>query len=190
MDELRAKLDSDELGQHLMDVEELLQKHALLESDLNIIADHVQNVNRQAERFSRDDTEGYKPVDPAVVRERMQFLEQRYKELLELAAARKARLEDNKRLCQFNWDLTDLETHFKEQEQVDILPYLFLKLKNNFRFLPKKIPVEIYSLLTAFLPNTKMPRITLPIWAEHLMIYNNKDNNWLMNKYLEVDQFL
>uniref|UniRef100_A0A915M9S2 Calponin-homology (CH) domain-containing protein n=1 Tax=Meloidogyne javanica TaxID=6303 RepID=A0A915M9S2_MELJA len=118
MDELRAKLDSDELGQHLMDVEELLQKHALLESDLNIIADHVQNVNRQAERFSRDDTEGYKPVDPAVVRERMQFLEQRYKELLELAAARKARLEDNKRLCQFNWDLTDLETHFKEQEQV------------------------------------------------------------------------
>ncbi|CAK5079379.1 unnamed protein product [Meloidogyne enterolobii] len=105
MDELRAKLDSDELGQHVKDVEELLQKHTLLESDLNIIADHVKNVNRQAERFSRDDTEGYKHVDPAVVRERMQFLEQTYKKLFELAAARKARLEDNKRLCQFNWGM-------------------------------------------------------------------------------------
>ena len=122
MDEVRAKLDSDELGQHLMDVEELLQKHALLESDLNIISDQIQNVNRQAERFAKEegpDGTGYKPVDPAVVRERMAFLDQKYQELLDLAAQRKARLEANKRLCQFNWDLTDLETHFREQEQVN-----------------------------------------------------------------------
>lgn len=177
MDELRAKLDSDELGQHLMDVEELLQKHALLESDLNIISDHVQNVNRQAERFSRDDTEGYKPVEPSVVRERIQFLEQRYKELLELAASRKARLDDNKRLCQFNWDLTDLETHFKEQEQVSRFFFVQIKKLINLRFSPKRILVVTFFLSTAFLPNTKMLRIILPIWAEHLMIYNNKDNN-------------
>jgi spectrin beta len=121
MDELRGKLDSDELGQHLMDVEELLQRHALLESDLNIVADHIQNVNRQAEPFSREDGpdgSGYKPVEPAVVHERIQFLDQRHQELLELAAQRKAKLEANKRLCQFNWDLTDLENHFREQEQV------------------------------------------------------------------------
>ncbi|KAL3083302.1 hypothetical protein niasHS_011104 [Heterodera schachtii] len=122
MDELRAKLDSEELGQHLMDVEELLQKHALLESDLNIVADQIQLVSRQqAERFTREegpDGKGYKPVEPAVVQERVQFLEQRYQELLELAARRKANLEANKRLCQFNWDLTDLDTHFREQEQV------------------------------------------------------------------------
>uniref|UniRef100_A0A914HJH5 Spectrin beta chain n=1 Tax=Globodera rostochiensis TaxID=31243 RepID=A0A914HJH5_GLORO len=121
MDELRTKLDTEELGQHLMDVEELLQKHALLESDLNIVADQIQLVNRQAERFTREDGPdgtGYKPVEPEVVLERMKFLEQRYQELLELAARRKANLEANKRLCQFNWDLTDLDTHFREQEQV------------------------------------------------------------------------
>lgn len=48
----------------------------------------------------------------------MGILEDRYRELLELADERKRRLEDNKRLCQFWWDLADLENHFREQEQV------------------------------------------------------------------------
>lgn len=61
---------------------------------------------------------GYKPVDPQIVRDRMNILEERYQELRELAADRKRRLDDNKRLCQFWWDIADLENNLKEQEQV------------------------------------------------------------------------
>jgi len=57
-------------------------------------------------------------VDPQVVRERMNFLEERYLELISLAETRRLRLENNKRLCQFWWDLADIENHLRDQEQV------------------------------------------------------------------------
>ncbi|VDM83470.1 unnamed protein product [Strongylus vulgaris] len=64
------------------------------------------------------DGSGYLPVEPAVVDERSSILQQRYQELLDLAAQRKRRLEDNRRLCQFWWDVADLENNIKDQEQV------------------------------------------------------------------------
>lgn len=57
-------------------------------------------------------------MEPQLVRDRMNVLEERYAELRELAAERKRRLDDNKRLCQFWWDLADLENNFREQQQV------------------------------------------------------------------------
>ncbi|VDK73103.1 unnamed protein product, partial [Gongylonema pulchrum] len=48
----------------------------------------------------------------------MQILRDRYAELKDLAAERKARLEDNKRLCQFWWDVDELEHNLKDMEQV------------------------------------------------------------------------
>ncbi|VDN06971.1 unnamed protein product [Thelazia callipaeda] len=120
-DEIKARLLSEDLGQHLMDVEDLLQKHALLESDINIVGNRVKNVNNQAEKFTSPngpDGSGYKPVEPALVEERMQILLDRYSELKELAAERKRRLEDNKRLCQFWWDVDELEHNLKDMEHV------------------------------------------------------------------------
>uniref|UniRef100_A0A914XEU2 Spectrin beta chain n=1 Tax=Plectus sambesii TaxID=2011161 RepID=A0A914XEU2_9BILA len=121
MDEIKGRLQSEDVGQHLMDVEDLLQKHHLIESDVNIVGERVKMVNAQADKFTAPDGpdgSGYKPVDPAVVDERMTLLQDRYAELLALAANRKARLEDNKRLCQYFWDVAELEQSFKELEQV------------------------------------------------------------------------
>lgn len=56
-DDVKNKLLSEDVGQHLMDVGDLLQKHALIESDINIIADQIQNVNKQAEKFIVEDNE-------------------------------------------------------------------------------------------------------------------------------------
>uniref|UniRef100_A0A1I8EKU7 Spectrin beta chain n=1 Tax=Wuchereria bancrofti TaxID=6293 RepID=A0A1I8EKU7_WUCBA len=120
-DEIKARLLSEDLGQHLMDVEDLLQKHSLLESDINIVGNRVKNVNSQAEKFTLPngpDGSGYKPVEPSLVEERMQILLDRYAELNELAVERKRRLEDNKRLCQFWWDVDELEHNLKDMEQV------------------------------------------------------------------------
>ncbi|VIO98225.1 beta-G spectrin, identical [Brugia malayi] len=120
-DEIKVRLLSEDLGQHLMDVEDLLQKHSLLESDINIVGNRVKNVNSQAEKFALPngpDGSGYKPVEPSLVEERMQILLDRYAELNELAVERKRRLEDNKRLCQFWWDVDELEHNLKDMEQV------------------------------------------------------------------------
>ncbi|CAD6199906.1 unnamed protein product [Caenorhabditis auriculariae] len=121
MDDIKARLLSEDLGAHLMDVEDLLQKHALLESDINIIGDRVRSAVEQSQKFRNPegpDGSGYQPVEPAVVDERCDVLQKRYQELLDLAAERKRRLEDNKRLCQFWWDVAELEHGVKEQEQV------------------------------------------------------------------------
>lgn len=48
----------------------------------------------------------------------MQVLVDKYAELRALAGERQARLEDNKRLWQYFWDMAELEQGFKELEQV------------------------------------------------------------------------
>ncbi|CAD5231758.1 unnamed protein product [Bursaphelenchus xylophilus] len=119
-DEIEAKLRSEDRGQHLMDVQDLLQKHAMIVSDLNIINDRIQSVNKAAEPYAQDPAgaDDFRPVNPQVVRDRRQALIDRLDELQELAANRNRDLEDNRKLCQFWWDLADLENTFREQEQV------------------------------------------------------------------------
>lgn len=49
---------------------------------------------------------------------RMDELDAQYREIQELAKRRLGRLEDNKLLWQFFWDVAELEQSFKELEQV------------------------------------------------------------------------
>lgn len=52
---------SQDYGKHLLGVEDLLQKHALVEADISIQADRVRNVNSNAQKFANDmegETEG------------------------------------------------------------------------------------------------------------------------------------
>lgn len=48
---------SQDYGKHLLGVEDLLQKHALVEADIGIQVDRVRNVNSNAQKFAID-TEG------------------------------------------------------------------------------------------------------------------------------------
>lgn len=45
---------SQDYGKHLLGVEDLLQKHALVEADIGIQADRVRNVNSNAQKFAVD----------------------------------------------------------------------------------------------------------------------------------------
>lgn len=45
---------SQDYGKHLLGVEDLLQKHALVEADIGIQADRVRNVNSNAQKFAND----------------------------------------------------------------------------------------------------------------------------------------
>lgn len=116
MDEMKARLLSPEFGKHLLEAEDLLQKHKLLEADMARQAEKVRAVSAAALAFANGD--GYRPCDPKVIRNRVSHLELCHQELLAMAAERKARLEQSKRLWKFFWELDEAESWIKEKEQI------------------------------------------------------------------------
>ncbi|XP_049795155.1 spectrin beta chain isoform X2 [Schistocerca nitens] len=119
MEELKLRLLSDDYGKHLMGVEDLLQKHSLVEADINVLGERVKAVVQQSQRFlDQEAAEGYRPCDPAIIVERVQQLEDAYAELVKLAVERRARLEESRKLWQFYWDMADEENWIKEKEQI------------------------------------------------------------------------
>ncbi|NXL40830.1 SPTB2 protein, partial [Glaucidium brasilianum] len=61
---------------------------------------------------------GYQPCDPSTVREQVATLELRYRELSELSATRRARLEESRRFWKFFWDAGEEEAWMREQERL------------------------------------------------------------------------
>uniref|UniRef100_A0A673I1Y2 Spectrin beta chain n=1 Tax=Sinocyclocheilus rhinocerous TaxID=307959 RepID=A0A673I1Y2_9TELE len=114
MDEMKSRLLSPDFGKHLLEVEDLLQKHSLLEADIAVQAERVRSANAAALKFAN----GYKPCDPQVIRDRVQHLDLCYQELCALAAQRKARLEQSRRLWNFLWEIAELESWIREKEHI------------------------------------------------------------------------
>ncbi|XP_077781564.1 spectrin beta chain, non-erythrocytic 1 isoform X1 [Podarcis muralis] len=117
MDEMKVLLLSQDYGKHLLGVEDLLQKHTLVEADISIQAERVRGVNASAQKFATDG-EGYKPCDPQVIRDRVAHMEFCYQELCQLAAERRARLEESRRLWKFFWEMAEEEGWIREKEQI------------------------------------------------------------------------
>uniref|UniRef100_A0A8C4TM46 Spectrin beta chain n=1 Tax=Erpetoichthys calabaricus TaxID=27687 RepID=A0A8C4TM46_ERPCA len=116
MDDMKARLLSPDFGKHLLEAEDLLQKHALLEADIAVQAERVKSANSAALKFTEGD--GYKPCDPQVIKDRVQHLDLCYQELCALAAQRKARLEQSRRLWNFFVEMTEIESWIKEKENI------------------------------------------------------------------------
>jgi len=120
MEELKLRLLSDDFGKHLMGVEDLLQKHSLVEADINVLGERVKQVVQHSQRFLDTDesTDGYRPCDPSIIVERVQALEDAYAELVKLAVERRSRLEESRLLWQFYWDMAEEENWIKEMQQI------------------------------------------------------------------------
>ncbi|KAM9278608.1 spectrin beta chain, erythrocytic [Morus bassanus] len=116
MDEVKVQLESPESGKHLLEAEELLQTHRLLERDMALQAEKTRAVSAAALRFA--DAKGYRPCDPKVIRDRVSHLELRQRELQMLAAQRRALLEQSRSLWTCLWELDEAESWIKEQEQL------------------------------------------------------------------------
>ncbi|CAK6449781.1 unnamed protein product [Pipistrellus nathusii] len=117
MDEMKGRLQSQDLGQHLAGVEDLLQLHELVEADIAAQAERVRAVSASALRFC-DPGKEYKPCDPQLVSERVATLEQTYEALCRLAAARRARLEESRQLWRFLWEAGEAEAWVREQQHL------------------------------------------------------------------------
>ncbi|XP_004698710.1 spectrin beta chain, erythrocytic isoform X1 [Echinops telfairi] len=116
MDEIKAHLLSAEFGKHLLEVEDLLQKHKLMEADIAIQGDKVKAITAATLQFTEG--QGYQPCDPQVIQDRVSHLEQCFGELSNMAAGRKAQLEQSKRLWKFFWEMDEAESWIKEKEQI------------------------------------------------------------------------
>ncbi|MCL4134690.1 UNVERIFIED_CONTAM: hypothetical protein GTU68_033976, partial [Idotea baltica] len=55
MEEMKVRLLSEDYGKHLMGVEDLLQKHSLLEADINVLGERVKTVIKHSQRFLDDE---------------------------------------------------------------------------------------------------------------------------------------
>jgi spectrin beta len=118
MEEIKQRLLTDDYGKHLMGVEDLLQKHSLVEADINVLGERVKQVVQNSQRFLGEEVEDYKPCDPTIIVNRVQQLEDAYAELVKLAVERRSRLEESRKLWQFYWDMADEENWIKEKEQI------------------------------------------------------------------------
>jgi spectrin beta len=119
MEELKLRLLSDDFGKHLMGVEDLLQKHSLVEADINVLGERVKQVVQHSQRFLDEETgDGYRPCDPSIIVERVQALEDAYAELVKLAVERRSRLDESRLLWQFYWDMAEEENWTKEMQQI------------------------------------------------------------------------
>ncbi|XP_040831374.1 spectrin beta chain, erythrocytic [Ochotona curzoniae] len=116
MDEIKAHLLSADFGKHLLEVEDLLQKHKLMEADIAIQGDKVKAITAATLQFTEG--KGYQPCDPQVIQDRVSHLEQCFAELSNMAAGRKAQLEQSKRLWKFFWEMDEAESWIKEKEQI------------------------------------------------------------------------
>ena len=72
MEELKVRLLSDDYGKHLLGVEDLLQKHSLVEADINVLGERVKQVVQHSQRFLEEEAvEGYQPCDPSIIVDRV-----------------------------------------------------------------------------------------------------------------------
>lgn len=146
IDEIGSRLKSEDYGKHLMGVDDLLQKHDLLEADMRVLDDRLNQVLEQSGVFVDcnfpENVEGYRPIEPEVVQKRGQELRAAYEQLHELANARRHGLDDSRKMWQFFWDMDDEKEWIKEKSQLMSSPDLGHDLSSVERLLRKHRALE------------------------------------------------
>ncbi|KAJ0169742.1 hypothetical protein K1T71_014348 [Dendrolimus kikuchii] len=110
--EMKAQFQSEEVGRHLVDVERLLQAHALQELQLGAVDESIRRLVRQGST-----AEG-PPQPKHQLTQQLTHLEDAYDSLLAAAKDRKARLEDARNLYQFLEDHDEEEGWVTEKQRI------------------------------------------------------------------------
>ncbi|KAK3548732.1 hypothetical protein QTP70_018462, partial [Hemibagrus guttatus] len=113
MEEMQMKLLSKDFGKHLLEVEDLLQKHALQEADIAVQAERVQTLNAAALKFTTID--GYQPCDPQVICNRVNHVSTCLEELKQLADKRRSELDDSRELWVFFQEVEECDCWMREK---------------------------------------------------------------------------
>ncbi|XP_076845121.1 spectrin beta chain, non-erythrocytic 4 isoform X1 [Brachyhypopomus gauderio] len=116
MEEMQVKLLSKDYGKHLLEVEDLLQKHSLQEADITVQAERVETLNIAALKFTT--IEGYQPCDPQVICNRVNHVSTCLEELKQLAAKRRTELEESRELWAFVQEVEESEAWIREKTSI------------------------------------------------------------------------
>uniref|UniRef100_A0A3B5LU21 Spectrin, beta, non-erythrocytic 4b n=1 Tax=Xiphophorus couchianus TaxID=32473 RepID=A0A3B5LU21_9TELE len=116
MEDTQALLLSKDFGKHLLEVDDLLQKHSLQEADISIQAERVETLNAAALKFTT--IEGYQPCDPQVICNRVNHVSSCVEELKQQAAKRRAELEESRQLWAFFQELEESEAWIREKSSI------------------------------------------------------------------------
>ncbi|TPP60271.1 Spectrin beta chain [Fasciola gigantica] len=146
IEEIKNRMRSVDFGKHLMGVEDLIQKHSLLEADIRVLGGRMNQVLEQAEPFITctfpEDIGSYRPIEPEVVQERGRALRAAYEELHDLADSRLQGLHDSRKMWQFFWTMDDEKEWIKEKSQLMSSPDLGHDLSSVGRLLRKHKALE------------------------------------------------
>ncbi|XP_053728371.1 spectrin beta chain, non-erythrocytic 4-like isoform X1 [Synchiropus splendidus] len=116
MEETQVQLLSKDFGKHLLEVDDLLQKHSLQEADISVQAERVETLNAAALKFTT--IEGYQPCDPQVICNRVNHVSSCLEELRLLAAKRRNDLEESRELWAFFQELEESEVWIREKSSI------------------------------------------------------------------------
>uniref|UniRef100_A0A803SNP0 Spectrin beta chain n=1 Tax=Anolis carolinensis TaxID=28377 RepID=A0A803SNP0_ANOCA len=116
MDDMQVRLASKDYGKHLLEVEDLLQKHSHLEADVSAQSERVQALNTAALKFS--ELEGYQPCDPQIICNRVNHVQSCLEQLQELAGKRRKELEASRQLWSFFQEMEEAEAWAREKESI------------------------------------------------------------------------
>ncbi|KAH8300440.1 hypothetical protein KR018_005664 [Drosophila ironensis] len=111
--ELQQQFASEDVGPHLLGVEELLQAHSLQELQVNTYGETLKRFNRQALPYKNSEHK-----DATLLAQRLAELEEAYSELLRRSAARRARLEEARNFHHFMEDYDNEESWLVDKQRI------------------------------------------------------------------------
>uniref|UniRef100_H2ZPE1 Spectrin beta chain n=1 Tax=Ciona savignyi TaxID=51511 RepID=H2ZPE1_CIOSA len=117
MDDMKGQLANEDLGQHLMGVEDILQKHMLLEQDITVHGDRVKAIESQSQEFLQP-TNDYSACEPSAVEDKVVGVRTTYDQLCKQAADRRAKLDESRRMHLFFATMAEEVAWVKEKEQL------------------------------------------------------------------------
>jgi len=129
-EDLSKLLQIDNYGKHLISVQDLLQRHKLIEADILLVGEKVDRVCNEAQAFSeqskseenaREGADIHIKSDPnndaAVISNRIARLQESNQKVNELSKAREARLNEALKFWQFMEDMAEEELWINEKVQ-------------------------------------------------------------------------
>lgn len=131
MNDLSKLLAIENFGQHLMGVEDLMQRHKLVEADIALIGDKVNQITQKAQNLIQQQAvepvveEGGSPSIAAhrltnesrQVNDRLVQLQETYQNLIDLSRQRVEKLNEAHKYCKFVEDIAEEELWINEKIQ-------------------------------------------------------------------------
>ncbi|XP_052120778.1 spectrin beta chain, non-erythrocytic 1 isoform X4 [Frankliniella occidentalis] len=111
--DLQDNFQSQDVGPHLLAVEDLLQKHSLMELQVTAIGETQRRLGRQGHQYM---SSGHR--EAATLQQRLDGLNEAYDNLLECSKQRRARLEEARNFFQFIQDHEDEEGWIVDKQRI------------------------------------------------------------------------